>query len=149
MKVLISSFLLPFSAFATLDDMLELFDKEVALVKSQENQEDSGLAKLLKPGLRDLSIDGINNGDHPMQADTAMYYIRNYGCWCYFEDADNDGRLDVPKGPPRDYLDEMCKMLHQGYECAQMELGESCLPWNQTYNPYPHPPNPNIAYRIV
>ena len=53
-------------ASATIHDMLELFDKEVAL--GHQNG----------PGLRDLSVDGINNGDHPMQADTAMHYIRNY-----------------------------------------------------------------------
>ena len=136
--------------FAKLSDMLELFDKEVALSKTKNPEgTDSGIANFLMPGLRDLSIDGINQGDHPLQADTAMHYIRNYGCWCYFEDEDNDGKLDIPKGPPRDYLDEMCKMLHQGYECIQMDLGEeSCQPWNTTYNPYPHPPNPNIHYRI-
>ena len=66
--------------------------------------------------------DGEMAGTAPLSAESALFYVRNYGCWCYFDDEDNDGRLDAPRGPPRDYLDDMCRSLHQGYECAMMDL---------------------------
>ena len=60
--------------------------------------------------------------------------IRNmneYGCWCYFGDDHGRG-----KGQPQDAIDEMCKVLHDGYECAMRdaeEEGTTCVPWEVAY----------------
>jgi len=55
----------------------------------------------------------------------------NYGCWCYLEENHNKG-----KGEPVDALDEACKAMSQGYECAIHDgdaAGEPCVPWEVLY----------------
>merc|ERR1739847_206107 len=57
--------------------------------------------------------------------------IEHYGCWCYF---DNDNGLG--KGVAQNELDEYCRTLHEGYECAIMdgeEASEPCVPWEVDY----------------
>jgi len=59
--------------------------------------------------------------------------IDHYGCWCYFEENFTKG-----KGQPQDPIDELCKVLHDGYECAIMdgeEDGYACAePWLSDYS---------------
>lgn len=58
--------------------------------------------------------------------------LDEYGCWCYF--LDNVGR---GKGTPVDEIDSMCKILHDGYECAVLDTeaeGAECAPWDVTYH---------------
>lgn len=59
--------------------------------------------------------------------------INGYGCWCYFEHDHGKG-----KGQPQNEVDAQCKILHDGYTCAQMDgdaEGESCdEPWMMDYN---------------
>ena len=61
-----------------------------------------------------------------------MGRMSGYGCWCYFQE-------DVGKGKshPVNAVDALCKILHQGYECAMMD-GEAdnypCTPWEVQYN---------------
>merc|ERR1712048_417029 len=57
--------------------------------------------------------------------------INEYGCWCYFNDDHGRG-----KGQPQDAIDEMCKVLHDGYECAMRDAedeGTTCVPWEVDY----------------
>jgi len=57
--------------------------------------------------------------------------MNEYGCWCYFGDDHGRG-----KGSPQDAIDEMCKVLHDGYECAMRDAedeGTTCVPWEVAY----------------
>lgn len=40
----------------------------------------------------------------------------NRGCWCYFDQTHGQGR-----GQPVDRIDEICKQLHQNYECLLID----------------------------
>lgn len=58
--------------------------------------------------------------------------LNEYGCWCYFDDDHGRG-----KGNAVDVIDEMCKVLHDGYECAMRDAedeGTTCVPWEVDYN---------------
>lgn len=58
--------------------------------------------------------------------------INKYGCWCYFDSDHGKG-----KSQPVDDVDAICKMLHEGYECAILdaeEAGEECVPWEADYD---------------
>ena len=50
-----------------------------------------------------------------------------YGCWCY---AGSDYRKG--KGVPKDEVDGFCKALHDGYECAAIEI-EGCRAFDVDY----------------
>merc|ERR1712146_43960 len=57
--------------------------------------------------------------------------INEYGCWCYFSEDFGRG-----KGQPVGSIDEMCKVLAGGYECAMRDAedeGTTCVPWEVTY----------------
>jgi hypothetical protein len=57
--------------------------------------------------------------------------LNEYGCWCYFYEDHGRG-----KGQPVDAIDEMCKILSDGYECAMRDAedeGTTCVPWEVTY----------------
>ena len=57
--------------------------------------------------------------------------MNEYGCWCYFGGDHGRG-----KGQPVDAIDEMCKILSDGYECAMRdaeEEGTTCVPWEVSY----------------
>merc|ERR1712088_1005334 len=47
--------------------------------------------------------------------------LNEYGCWCYLYDDHGRG-----KGVPVDVIDEMCKTLADGYECAAANEGNNC-----------------------
>ena len=56
--------------------------------------------------------------------------INHYGCWC---DLTSYSR---GKGKPVNFIDEVCKTLILGYECAIMDAearGETCIPWEELY----------------
>lgn len=58
--------------------------------------------------------------------------INNYGCWCYFESKHGHG-----KSKPVNDVDALCKILHEGYDCAMVDAeanGDSCVPWEVDYN---------------
>lgn len=58
--------------------------------------------------------------------------INEMSCWCYFNDLHGSG-----KGKPIDSLDEACKVLHEGYECAMRDAedeGTTCVPWEVSFN---------------
>jgi hypothetical protein len=62
---------------------------------------------------------------------TTLEPLTNYGCWCYFQDDHGRG-----KSHPQNEVDAICKVLHDGYECAIMDgvaEGEPCEPWTQDY----------------
>lgn len=57
--------------------------------------------------------------------------LNEYGCWCYFNDEHGRG-----KSTPVDSIDEICKTLHDGYECAMRDAedeGTTCVPWEVAY----------------
>jgi len=59
--------------------------------------------------------------------------INGYGCWCNFDTNYHQG-----KAHPIDEIDEVCKILVQGYECAikdAEDVGASCSPWEENYEP--------------
>ena len=56
--------------------------------------------------------------------------LHEYGCWCYFYEY---GR---GRGVPQDPIDEACKALQYGYECAIRDgedEGNFCVPWEVEY----------------
>lgn len=60
-----------------------------------------------------------------------MENLDGYGCWCYFDDNHVNGR-----GKPVNEIDEFCKILHDGYECAKRDsraVGDTCVPWEVHY----------------
>lgn len=63
---------------------------------------------------------------------TDMKMLDQYGCWCYFTTDHGRG-----KGEPADKVDQQCKILHDGYECAIKDgddLSQACVPWEVSYN---------------
>merc|ERR1719230_2057578 len=57
--------------------------------------------------------------------------LNEYACWCFFNDDHGRG-----KGKALDGLDETCKVLHDGYECAMRDAedeGTTCVPWEVSY----------------
>ena len=52
-----------------------------------------------------------------IQFGTTLDNILNYGCWCYLEsDGHGQGR-----GPVQNEVDRLCKLLHDGWECTNMD----------------------------
>ena len=63
---------------------------------------------------------------------TSLAQISHYGCWCFFQDDHH-----LAKGPPQNEVDEFCKILHNGYECAIIDSEDkelACTPWKVDYN---------------
>jgi len=60
--------------------------------------------------------------------------LDGYACWCYFAENHGGG-----KGKPISKIDQSCKLLHDGYECAMMDTEvsgeEECIPWEVSYAP--------------
>jgi len=60
---------------------------------------------------------------------TALSPINHYGCWCYFQQF-------AGRGTPINEVDQICKVLQQGYECAYIdgvEEGEPCTAFETEY----------------
>ena len=56
--------------------------------------------------------------------------LDKYGCWCYFSgDMRGKGR-----GSRVDNIDQICKVLADGYACAKIDSEEkNCVPWEVDY----------------
>ena len=68
------------------------------------------------------------------QVSTSLSAINGYGCWCYFADEHGKGH-----GVPVNKMDEICKVLHDGYECAihdGSDESEECEPWTVDYSEF-------------
>lgn len=69
---------------------------------------------------------------HNIQELALARNIDGYGCWCYFDDDYRFGR-----GLPMNAMDEICKILHDGYKCAIVdcytENKGDCEPWAVVY----------------
>jgi len=57
-----------------------------------------------------LTRNGITFGTH-------LDNFKNYGCWCYL-DAEGHGQ---GRGPAVNEVDRLCKQLHDGWECTNMD----------------------------
>lgn len=72
-------------------------------------------------------------------SDTTLQNLNEYGCWCYFDTDHGRG-----KGQPINEVDGVCKVLHEGYDCAIIDWsiekpqllakGQDCIPWEVSYN---------------
>jgi len=65
------------------------------------------------------------------QISSTIDNLNEYGCWCYFDDDHGRG-----KAQPADGIDSVCKVLHDGYDCAMLDAendGTSCTPWEVAY----------------
>lgn len=69
---------------------------------------------------------------HDLQVSDIADAIDGYGCWCYFDNSFSSGRGEV-----MNELDEICKILHDGYKCAIVDCKNEnkgdCEPWNVDY----------------
>lgn len=66
------------------------------------------------------------------QIATTINQLNEYGCWCYLNDDHGRGKAN-----PVDAIDEVCKVLHEGYECAMRDAedeGTTCVPWEVDYS---------------
>lgn len=103
--------------------------------------------RTVNPGPEDCdpdNLDSDNNCHSPMTAllkefntggsgslANSIASLNEYGCWCYFDDDHGRG-----KASPIDVVDEQCKVLHDGYECAMRDAedeGTTCVPWEVHY----------------
>jgi len=52
--------------------------------------------------------------------------LDDYGCWCFFSDNElgslSKGRPGPGRGKPVDPVDELCRNLHQAYDCVIMDI---------------------------
>ena len=70
------------------------------------------------------------------QLQTAIESMNEMSCWCYFGDDHGRGR-----GPVMDEIDQICKTLADGYDCAMIDHEEElrrnsnddCVPWDVDY----------------
>lgn len=79
----------------------------------------------------DNPVPGLRNLQEPAQtAMTNLNRMKNYGCWCNFDNHRNG------KGQPLDHLDSACKRLHDNYVCITetfADQGEICQPESVQY----------------
>lgn len=61
------------------------------------------------------------------QYNELMSALNGYGCWCYLG-AHGTGE----KGQSQDQFDDLCKLLHKGYDCIVM-ADATCEPWTIDY----------------
>ena len=81
--------------------------------------------------LEEQSQEGLGARAFSGSIGTYINSIHEYGCWCYFYEY---GR---GKGEPVDGIDEQCRVLQYGYECAIRDgedEGSFCTPWEVAYN---------------
>lgn len=71
---------------------------------------------------------------HNIPTDQLIEHISGYGCWCNFN---NDYRKG--QGVVQNEVDELCKILHDGYRCAIIDCRDegkgNCEPWDVDYQP--------------
>lgn len=56
--------------------------------------------------------------------------LSEYGCWCNFQREFIKG-----KAKPVDKIDEICKVMQNGYECVSIDTEDECFPWKVSYIP--------------
>ena len=113
---------------SSLEELAQLYEE--SLLNAQNNSTDV-VASLDDPGLRNVNANNVDIIDN-----SVVMQLRQYGCWCYFGNNWGKGR-----SIPQDGLDSICKVLHQGYECARMDneaegyvaSGVCPEPWDQRY----------------
>jgi len=119
------TFFIKFSFFTTLSLTMANFDRmEDQFQKLLEQSMNNSMPGVSSPG----GFRGIVDGP----VSTSLSAINGYGCWCYFADDHGKGH-----GPAQNRMDEICKVLHDGYECAILDgedESQSCEPWTVDYN---------------
>lgn len=74
----------------------------------------------------------VNGSARALPAST-LANLQSFACWCHFEDQHGKGR-----GRPLNEIDALCKVLHDGYECAMLDNDDAafgeCIPWEEQYN---------------
>jgi len=85
--------------------------------------------KSIRKGYNELIKSAREKGDRNLLT-TTIANVNKYGCWCYFDNDVGNG-----KGEPMDLIDEECRNLHRGYECAIADYGATCVPWEVIYFP--------------
>merc|ERR1712066_675342 len=90
---------------STLEELAQMYEE--SLLYAENNSTD--VASLDDPNLR-------NANNVAIIGDSVVMQLRQYGCWCYFGNNWGKGR-----SIPQDGLASICKVLHQGYECARMD----------------------------
>jgi len=123
------------SAFAGVDQMMQGMTQLVTQTSQDTDCPDSekdseGNCKSIEKDLYDKLEREFNTGGSGSLANS-IASLNEYGCWCYFDDDHGRG-----KGSPIDVVDEQCKVLHDGYECAMRDAedeGTTCVPWEVHY----------------
>ena len=91
------------------------------------------MAKDFKEGADALASLRSASGESKAITANDMALVNEYGCWCYFQ---NDH--SKAKGQPTDGIDQICKVLHDGYKCAMMDAADmgdnTCVPWEINYD---------------
>lgn len=67
-----------------------------------------------KPKTGNLTFGALRNG---IDFGPSLDNINGYGCWCYFDEEDHG----KGKGQPVNELDRLCRVLHDGYDCIEMD----------------------------
>jgi len=101
------------------------------LVAANFDNMENQFQKLIAESMND-SMPNMNDFRGIGPISTSLSAINGYGCWCYFADDHGKGH-----GTPQNRMDEICKTLHDGYECAILdgsEADESCEPWTVGYS---------------
>jgi len=99
------------------------------MVKASFDRMEDQFQKLVAKSMNDTIPMNDFRGIGPVS--TSLSAINGYGCWCYFADDHGKGH-----GVAQNRMDEICKILHDGYECAILDgtdENESCEPWTVDY----------------
>lgn len=75
---------------------------------------------------------------HGINFGPSLDNLNGWGCWCYFNEEDHG----KGKGQPVNELDHLCRSLHDGYDCTEMD-DASCLAHTQEHEVEYPPPMPN------
>lgn len=94
---------------------------------------DKKWGKFLSPDSQEVLKQGFGDEKALLEGilGARLRQINEYACWCYFDEYFGAG-----KGQPMDGLDESCKTMAEGYQCAMMdaeEEGMTCIPWEVDY----------------
>lgn len=105
------------------------FFMSIAFVTANFDKMENQFQKLISQSMNETQSMNEFRGIGPVS--TSLTAINEYGCWCYFADDHGKGH-----GTPVNRMDEICKILHDGYECAILDgtdENETCEPWTVDY----------------